>query len=351
MLTRNWLALVSLVAVLAVGAACSGDDSDDEPTRESTRPSNSTPSPGPTEAKDLTPQQIVEKLKSSVININTTSPEGTGGGSGIVWGDGQHVLTNAHVVLGAASIKVVDPDDKRELSARVVALSPCDDVALLEVERAKFKPAPIGDSKELQPGQEVVTLGYPGTATDWQGQKLTVTRGIVSKLGEKYNGREDLIQTDAAINPGNSGGPLVNMRGEVVGMNTLTQTSKQSVNYAISMDEAAFVAEKLKAGKNIDYLGVKLTENYRGLADQLGIELAYIDGILVLGVDQGSPAHKAGIGYTDLIYTIDFTDVETVGEICDVLRSKKPGQEIRVDFTRTYSDGSYKDFYAQVTLQ
>ncbi|KAA0233685.1 PDZ domain-containing protein, partial [bacterium] len=241
--------------------------------------------------------------------------------------------------------------DKREFPAKVVALSPCDDIALLSVERAKLEPAPIGDSKKLQSGEEVVALGYPGSATDWQGQKLTVTRGIVSKLGEKYNGREDLIQTDAAINPGNSGGPLVNMRGEVVGMNSLTSTNKQSVNYAISMDEAKFVADKLKNGKNIDYLGLKLTENYRGLAAELGIRLAYIDGVLVLGVDQGSPAHKAGIGYSDLIYTIDFTSVATVGEICDVLRSKQSGQQIRIDFTRSYTDGSYKDFYADVTLQ
>ncbi len=350
--TRKWLVLIALFGLLTLGVACGGDDdSDDDPTRESTRKSRTTPSPEATEAKDLTPQQIVEKLQYSVININTTSPEGSGGGSGFVWEDGKHVLTNAHVVIGAASIKVVDPKDKKELSAKVVAMSPCDDVALLEIERANFQPAPIGDSNNLQPGEEVVALGYPSTAGDWQGQKLTVTRGIVSKLHDKWNGREDLIQTDAAINPGNSGGPLVNMRGEVVGMNTLTQTNKQAVNWAISMDEAKFIADKLKGGKNINYLGLKLMENYRGLAQELGIALAYIDGIVVLGVDQGSPAHKAGIGYSDLIYTIDHTAVASVGELCDILRSKKPGQQIRVDFTRTYTDGSYKDFYSEVTLE
>ncbi|MEP7215773.1 MAG: trypsin-like peptidase domain-containing protein, partial [Anaerolineaceae bacterium] len=334
-------------------AACGGGD-DTPKTSVGTTPSAA--ATGSTTAtatvpKELTPQEIVAKLTGSVVHIKATYPAGTGGGSGIVWEDGTHILTNAHVVLGAGSIKVVDPVDQKQISARVVALSPCDDVALLEVERGNFKPASIGDSKKVATGEAVVTLGFPGTFTDSGSDKLTVTRGIVSKSGDSFDGLQDLIQTDAAINGGNSGGPLVNARGEVIGMNTLRSVSAQNANYAISMAEAKFVADKLKAGKNINYLGMRLEQNYQGLAQQLNVKLAYIDGLVVTGVDTGSPAAAASLGYSDLVYYLDNVSVESVGAFCDVLRSRKTGDKLRIDFTRTFSDGSAKDFFAEVTLQ
>ncbi len=331
---------------LVLGAAGCGDDDDEDPAREDT----TTPT-AETEARDLTPQEIVESLSRSVVNIATTSPSGAGGGSGIVWEDSRHILTNAHVVLGAGSIKVIDPKDGREIAARVVALSPCDDVALLEVERGNFEPAPVGDSDELEPGEEVVALGYPATYTDQGSSKLVVTRGIVSKLNDSLDGKSDLIQTDAAINPGNSGGPLVNRRGEVIGINTLTFLGQQSQNYAIAVNEAAFVSEKLAAGKNITYIGARIRANYAGLAQELGIQLAYADGLLITGIDTGSPADDAGLGYSDLIYYADDVWMESIGDFCDVLRSRKPGDVIRIDITRTYRDGSSEDLYAEVELE
>lgn len=340
--------LVALLAAAALAtAACGGGDSNGDPTPTSA----ATPAATPAVNATLTPQQIVEKLSTSVVRIRATYPEGVGGGSGVVWEDGRHILTNAHVVLGAGAIKVVDPQDGRERSAKVVALSPCDDVALLEVDRGNFTPAPIGDSDKVEPGEEVVALGYPGTFTDQGSTKLTVTRGIVSKVHDTFDGLNDLIQTDAAINPGNSGGPLVNNRGEVIGINTLGFRGKQAQNYAIAVNEAKFVADKLKAGKNLNYIGVRLEQNYRGLAQELGIQLAYIDGLVITGVDAGSPADQAGLGYSDLVYYVDNVWVETVGEFCDVLRSRKPGDTVRVDITRTYRDGTYEDLYANVTLK
>lgn len=346
------MSIRSLLAMGVIGAAvvlasCGGDD-DDKPDETPTTAAAKTQA---VEPKDLTPQEIVAKLTSSVVQIRATYPGGTGGGSGIVWEDGTHVLTNAHVVLGAGSIKVVDPIDQKQISARVVALSPCDDVALLEVERGNFKPATIGDSKKIATGEDVIALGFPGTFTDSGSSKLTVTRGIVSKSGDTYDGLQDLIQTDAAINGGNSGGPLVNKRGEVIGMNTLRSTVSQNANYAISIAEAKFVADKLKAGKNINYLGMRLEQNYAGLAKQLNIQLAYTDGLVVTGIDTGSPAANAELGYSDLIYYVDNVSVESVGAFCDVLRSRKTGDKIRIDFTRTYSDGTSKDFFANVALQ
>lgn len=341
------LLLGGAVTSAVLMGSCGGDGDSNDPTA----------TPGfaatPTEsaAATLTPQQVVEQMKASVVKIRATYPEGTGGGSGVVWENGRQILTNAHVVLGAGAIKVVDPVDGREVSARVVALSPCDDVALLEVERGNFKPAKMGDSDKLEPGEEVVALGYPATLTDQGSAKLTVTRGIVSKVHDSFDGLNDLIQTDAAINPGNSGGPLVNARGEVVGINTLGFFSKQAQNFAIAINEALFVAGKLKSGKNINYLGVRLQENYPGLAQELGVRLAYIDGLVVTGVDAGSPADVAGLAYSDLIYYIDNVWVETVGELCDVLRSRKPGDTVRVDITRTYRDGTYEDLYGNLTLR
>ena len=332
-----------LVAGLLTGAAACGDD-DEDPGKEDTPTAER-------EARDLTPQEIVESLSLSVVNIATTSPEGAGGGSGIVWEDSRHILTNAHVVLGAGSIKVIDPKDGREIAAQVVGLSPCDDVALLEVQRGNFEPAPIGDSDKLEPGEEVIALGYPATYTDQGSSKLVVTRGIVSKLKDSLDGKSDLIQTDAAINPGNSGGPLVNGRGEIIGINTLTFLGQQSQNYAIAINEAAFVAEKLATGKNITYIGARIRANYAGLAQELGIQLAYTDGLLITGIATGSPADDAGLGYSDLIYYADDVWMESIGDFCDVLRSRKPGDTIRIDITRTYRDGSSEDLYAEVELE
>ncbi len=143
----------------------------------------------------------------------------------------------------------------------------------------------------------------------------------------------------------------MNARGEVIGINTLGFSSRQAQNYAIAINEALFVAEKLKNGKHINYLGVRLQENYPGLAEELGIRLAYVDGLVVTGVDAGSPADEAGLVYSDLIYYIDNVWVETVGELCDVLRSRKPGDTVRIDITRTYRDGTYEDLYGNVTLR
>jgi len=336
----------SLVAGLACGGGGGDDDDDDDDPTPTTRAKEKTP-----ESKSLTPQQIVEELKSSVVHIVATYPEGSGGGTGFVWQDKNHILTNAHVVLGAGSIKVVDPKDGRQISAKVVALSPCDDVALLEVERGNFTPAPIGDSDKLGSGEEVVALGFPGTYTDQGSSQLAVTRGIVSKIHESYDGMTDLIATDAAINPGNSGGPLVNTKGEVVGINTFFFVGKQSQNYAIAINEAAFVAEKLEDGENINYIGARVQQNYRGLAEELGIKLAYIDGLVITGVDTGSPADEAGLGYADLIYYVDNVWVSSFGEFCDVLRSRKSGDTLRIDITRTFRDGSSEDMYAEVDLE
>lgn len=343
-----WLCAGALAITFGL-CACSGKSQPSatptpaSPTATATPMATATPS-------QLTPEQIVAKMKDSVVNIEATYPDGVGGGTGIVWGDATHIVTNAHVVAGAGAIKVVEPSTGKTVSAKVVALSSCDDVALLSVGAGNFVPATLADEDSINPGEAAVALGFPATATDASGLKLSVTQGIVSKLGEAYDGREDLIQTDAPINSGNSGGPLVDAQGNVIGMNTLSSTTGQNINYAIAIGQVQKVADQLASGKNIDYIGVNLTENYPGLADDLGILLAYTDGLVVTGVDAGSPAETGGLVFSDLIYYIDNVPVTTVGDVCDILRSRSSGATLSVDFVRTYTDGTDDEFLADVVV-
>lgn len=343
-----WLCAGTL-AVILVLAACSGKAEPAPSPTATVPPATNTPAPTPTPSQ-LTPEQIVTKMKDSVVNIEATYPDGVGGGTGIVWGDATHIVTNAHVVGGAGAIKVVEPSTGKTVSAKVVALSTCDDVALLSVPSGNFVPATLGNEESINAGQAVVALGYPATFTDAAGLKLSVTQGIVSKLGESYNGREDLIQTDAPINHGSSGGPLVDAQGNVIGMNTLSSATGQNINYAIAIGQVKKVADQLTSGKNIDYIGVNLTENYPGLADDLGILLAYTDGLLVTGIDAGSPAEQGGLVFSDLIYSIDDVPVSTVGDVCDILRSRGSGATLNVDFVRTYTDGTNDEFITDVVM-
>jgi S1-C subfamily serine protease len=251
----------------------------------------------------------------------------------------------------------VDPVDGREIPARVLGISPCDDLALLEVDRGNFAPATLGSSADVATGEDVLALGFPGTLTDPVGDELTVTRGIVSKTGESFDGLEDLIQTDTPINGGNSGGALVNSRGEVIGINTLKSALQQDVNYAIAIDEAKFVADDLREGKKINWIGARLEANVAGIGNYYGMVLDFEgQGVVVTGIDPASPAESGGLGWADIIYRVDNVDVYSFGEVCDIMRSKSPGATIRFEFRRTYVDpdtfeySGYEDFYTDIAL-
>jgi S1-C subfamily serine protease len=312
--------------------ACGGGDDDDSTATTAGSP---TAVISPTPAV-LTAAAILEQNQQSVVRISTTSPQGDGGGSGIVWEDATHILTNAHVVIGAGSIKVTDPTDgTRTYSAKVVALSACDDIALLSVDRGNFKPAKIGNSDEVKPADGSVALGFPANIGNDARNKLIVTEGLISQVHATFafDGQEDLLETTAPINPGNSGGPLFNKKGEVIGINSYSANGSQAENYAITSNEAKYVADKLKSGKNIDYLGVNVIRNTPDLADYY--DLPYTNGLLVYGVDPGSAAAKATpnpLQYPYLIFSIDGTEVPTIGAMCDVVRSRTSGTTVRIQF-------------------
>jgi S1-C subfamily serine protease len=336
------------VASAALVAACGGGgDPKPTPTPEAT----ATPA-GPVEK---TAGDILDENKTSVVKIDTTTPYGEGGGSGIVWQTDNQVLTNAHVVLGAGAIKVVDPaDSTRSFPARVVALSPCDDVALLSVERATgLTPAKIGNSDEVAAGDPVIALGFPATLSAGPAVPI-ITEGTVSRVRAtfEYWGYRDLIQNTAPINPGNSGGPLFNKFGEVVGLNTFTAIGSQSENYAITSNEAVTLGQQLKAGKHIDYIGITLEPNNEQLAFDL--DLPYVNGLVVTAVDPGSPADKASPAPLDFgyqVFAVNDTPVDTIGDFCDIIRSQQSGSTLRIQFGYWGDDGNaYDDFIYDVVL-
>jgi 2-alkenal reductase len=181
-----------------------------------------------------------------------------------------------------------------------------------------------------------------------------VTEGIVSRTGASFvdSGQNDLIQHTAPINPGNSGGPLLNRQGEVIGLNSYTIRGAQAENYAISTSEATFVAEKLKAGKNLDYLGINVVTNSEDLADSE--DLPFTDGLAVLSTSAGSPATKAAPYSIEPGYTIGFIDgqfIENVGTYCDVLRSHKAGDTVSVEFGAWDSDDTAQIYETEITIE
>src|SRR5262249_16705442 len=153
----------------------------------------------------------------------------------------------------------------------------------------------------------------------------------------------------APINPGNSGGPLFNNLGEVIGLNAYTAIGRQSENYAITINEARTIAEKLKAGKNLDYIGISLRPNDSDYAYHEN--LAYIDGLAITAVDPGSAADKANLDVGYLIFELNGTPVSTVGQFCDVIRSHGSGDTIRVRFGAYDTNGKpFNNFIYNVVL-
>lgn len=346
----------AVTVLLAFGASLACGGSDDNTDNKSTTTSDKSAAPSATATPaTLDSAAILDQNKNSVVKILTTSPEGEGGGSGIVWQDATHVLTNAHVVIGAGSIKVVDPaDGARNFPARVVALSSCDDVALLSVDRAQnLKPAKVGDSDAVKAGDHVVTLGFPGTISAGPNNAI-VTEGNISRVHATFTfgGQRDLLQHTAPINPGNSGGPLFNLRGEVIGLNSYSARGRQSENYAISTNEARLVAKDLEGGKSLNYLGITLEPNDRDYAQQN--QLAYIDGLVVTAIDPGGPAAKATpypLQTGDLIFELNGTSVVTVADFCDILRSRSSGETLTVRFGAYDTNGKpFNNFQYQVVV-
>ncbi|MFQ5875056.1 MAG: S1C family serine protease, partial [Dehalococcoidia bacterium] len=199
-----------------------------------------------------------------------------------------------------------------------------------------YIPATLGESDEMTLGEEVIAIGYPLASE--LGDDLTINRGVVSKLHAQLDELQDLIQTDVDVNPGNSGGPLVNMRGEVVGINTIkieyTATGRpvSGLNFAIASSYARPIIERLASGENPYWIGANAFTNDPEVADYF--DLAVEEGLFVYAVSDGSPAAEVGMETGDVLVTMKGINVYTMADVCDVLRSNPEGQAIPVQVIR-----------------
>jgi len=254
-------------------------------------------------------------------------------GSGVVVSEDGYILTNNHVVDGADEVTVKLFDD-REFPARIVGTDPKTDLAVIKIDAEKLHPARLGDSDDLRIGEWVVAVGNPF------GLSHTITAGIVSAKGRADVGiaaYEDFIQTDAAINPGNSGGPLVNLRGEVVGINTAIFSRSggyMGIGFAIPIGMARSVMNSLiDKGEVIrGWLGVAIQNLDQGLAESFGYDST--EGVLVGDVTGGSPADTAGLKQGDIIIRFNGRKVRNVHQLRSSVASTEPGSKVPVEVLR-----------------
>jgi S1-C subfamily serine protease len=265
----------------------------------------------------------------------------SGVGTGVIIDEEGHVITNNHVIRIDGSPNgeiarqiIVSLDDQRTYGARVIGTDPPTDLAVLKIEAVDLVPARLGRSGDLLVGDDVVAIGF---ALDLEGGP-TVTRGVVSAKGRSI--QEDLfsipdaIQTDAGINPGNSGGPLVNVFGEVVGINTAIIAGAQNIGFAISFDLARPIVEELLQTGRVErgFLGVNIVDVTPALnaAEDLGVD----EGVAIAGVGDGSAADRAGLRPRDVIVRIGDREVRNSGELLRALTVFRAGDRVTVDFVR-----------------
>ena len=260
-------------------------------------------------------------------------------GSGVIVSPDGYILTNNHVVAKASDIQVIF-SDKRTFKGKVVGADQQTDLAVVKVEASGLPSAPFGDSNELKVGDIVMAFGNPF------GQYFTVTKGIVSALGRSglnIEGIEDFIQTDAAINPGNSGGALVNIHGQVVGINTAILSGNSGpggeggsvgIGFAIPSDMAKHVMESLvKTGKvNRGYLGIHIGELDADLAKQF--KAPDTNGALVQDVEAGGPADKAGIKNGDIIRKFNGQEIHDFNQLTLMATTTNPGTQVTLEIWR-----------------
>ena len=261
-------------------------------------------------------------------------PRGVGSGFPLT-ADG-FIMTNAHVVDGADEVIVTLPD-KREFKARIVGADKRTDVAVVKIEASGLNAVKIGDVNRLRVGEWVMAIGSPF------GLENTVTAGIVSAKQRDTGDYLPFIQTDVAINPGNSGGPLINMRGEVVGINSQIYSRSggfQGISFAIPIDEAVRVSDQLRSSGRVTRgrIGVGIDQVSKEVAESIG--LGKPEGALVRSVEPDSPAAKAGIEPGDIIVRFDGKAIEKSVDLPRLVGNTKPGARSTVTVFRR---GSTKD--------
>ncbi len=264
-----------------------------------------------------------------------------GSGSGFIINSTGQILTNSHVVDGADDVTVTLKDG-RTFNGKVLGEDPVTDVAVIKIDANNLPTLGIGNSDALQPGEAVIAIGNP------LGLNNTVTSGIISATGRSSSDigasdkRVDYIQTDAAINPGNSGGPLLNVRGQVIGMNTAIIRGAQGLGFAIPINTAQRIAQELIANGKVDhpYLGVQMVtltpELRERINNQLGdrITLTTNDGVLLVNIVPRSPAAIAGLKSGDVIRSINNQPVTKIEDVQKLVENSKIGEPLQMQVER-----------------
>jgi putative serine protease PepD len=342
--------LVGVLVGLLIGGGLVASFVHSRPSTPRSQPAAATQAPvATTPGGGIDVRAVLSRVEPAVVSISASVPvgrfgRGTAAGTGMVITSDGDVLTNAHVVSGATSIRVSVPD-KGTHSAHILGMDEANDVAVIKMDDAKDLPTvELGSTKSLQVGDPVVAVGNALALTG----SPTVTTGIVSALDREIDTgtstMRHLIQTDAAINPGNSGGPLLDSGGRVVGMNSAVAGDAQNIGFALSMDEISPKLDALKKGSggavasadasSVPYLGVGLQD-----ADQ---------GVGITGVVQGSPAAKAGVQAGVIVVQADGDDVTPSVQLVAAVRSHKPGDKMTLVVVR---DGARRSLTATLASQ
>jgi S1-C subfamily serine protease len=282
----------------------------------------------------------VDRIVPSVIKIDVTFPASgrqparQGSGSGFIFTPDGFALTNSHVVRGASRIRVSLADGRR-VDAALVGDDAHTDLAVVRIDAPNLVPATFGDSQAIRPGQIAVAIGNP------YGFQATVTAGVVSALGRSLAARsgrliENVIQTDAALNPGNSGGPLVNSRGEVIGVNTAIIQAAQGICFAIASNTAKLIAARLIRDGRVrrSYVGIAgqtvplLTRvvRYFGLSTETAV--------FVVSVERGSPAERSGIHEGDLVVGFGELPIRGIDDLLRLLTEDRVGVSVPLTIVR-----------------
>lgn len=272
-----------------------------------------------------------ERVSPSVINIESRYASGVRStGSGFIFTPDGLAMTNSHVVRGASRLEVMMADG-RTTHADLVGDDPETDLAVVRLDAPNLVPAALGESRKVRVGQLAIAIGNP------YGFQCTVTAGVVSALGRALRSRsgrlmDDIIQTDAALNPGNSGGPLVNSRGEVIGVNTAMILPAQGICFATAIDTAKFVAGRLIRDGRVrrSYIGVAghTLALPRWLVRRHN--LATESGVLIVSLEEASPARHAGLAEGDIIVAFDERPVSGVDDLHRLLTDERVGRRIPI---------------------
>lgn len=284
-------------------------------------------------------QEVLANIEPATVAVSVNGGVNRGGsaGTGFVYSSDGVIVTNNHVIDGANRNIVITFADGRSLNATLLGRDPLEDLAVLQVDAKNLPVAKLGESGKVKVGDDVIAIG---NALALEGG-LSVTRGIVSGLdrtiGTELNFElEGIIQTDAAINRGNSGGPLVNSKGEVIGINTAIANPSfaQNVGFAIAIDRAKPIIEDLRQGKDrkIAFLGVAAQDVNERIARELKLKVS--EGALVVEIQSDSPASKSSLALNDVIVQIENKTIRDANDMVSAIRAQKPGDEITIKFDR-----------------